>query len=206
MRKRMISPDLFSDPDLAELDKRYLYENLPVLAEDSGCLRWDARVISAELFRFDQPIERVEQLMAELALEDRAWPYEERGKAYAYLPEFRVWQRSLTRWSEPAAIPLPPGIIYEPSEVPNQKGSGRYIWPDSKDALAGADLPLSPTQAKEPNAPTPSELKVLESKGPARSPLAARDTCPDCEGTGYKSRDGQPCNWTPECASARADK
>jgi hypothetical protein len=199
IRKRMISPDLFSDPDLTPLDKRYLYENLPVLAEDSGCLRWDARMIAGDLFRFDNmPLPRIQELMAELVQEGRVWLYEAEGKMWAYLPEFRVWQRSLTRWNEPVTVPLPAGVAFEPSEHENQKGSGRYVWPEPSGALAS----LSPETDKG-SSPTPSELKVLESKGPARSLPAARGVCPDCDGTGVRIRDGKPCDWTSECAAAR---
>lgn len=198
IRRRIISPDLFSDPDLTPLDKRYLYENLQVLAEDSGCLRWDARVIAGELLRFDNlPLARVEEVMEELVHEGRVWLYEAQDKVWAYLPEFRIWQRSLGRWAEPVAVPLPLGVVFEPSDLPNQKGSGRYLWPESR-----ADLG-SPSHKR--SVLTPS--KVLESKGAARGLLAAcpaaRDACPDCDGTGYKTSNGKPCDWTPECTAAR---
>lgn len=97
-------------------------------------------------------------------------------------------------------MPLPLGVVFEPSDLPNQKGSGRYLWPESR-----ADLGSPSPETHKRSSLTPS--KVLESEGPARSlpsgPLAAHDACPDCDGTGYKTSNGKPCDWTPDCAAAR---
>ena len=125
IRKRCVVPDVFSDPDLCPVEKRYLFENLQTLAEDSGCLPWSARFIRGELFRFDTVTATcIQKYMAELVGEGRVWPYESNGKPYAHLPDFRTWQHSLSRWNEPVSVPLPPGIVFIPSDATNQKGSG----------------------------------------------------------------------------------
>ncbi len=169
LHQRIITVDALSEPELSPADKRLVYVGCMMLADDSGCLRWDARTIRGNLFPYgDMEQDRIAEIMAELEADAFAWPYTaDDGRAYAFLPAFPIWQRSRTRQFAPE-VPQPSGITFTPAESMTNKGSGRYEYP-------WTIAELNPSETSHPNdlvssAPNPSSLK-----GGASGPRAGRE-------------------------------
>jgi len=138
LHQRMIGVDALSEPELSPADKRLLYIGCMMLADDAGCLRWDAVTVRGNLFPYDDvELARVAELMHELELDEYAWPYEgSDGRQYAFLRDFPIWQKSRTRQYGPE-VPLPAGITFSPAENRPNTGSGTYSYPTSRAELDG---------------------------------------------------------------------
>jgi hypothetical protein len=176
LKRRMITPDLFADPDLEPASKRVLFVGMLSMAEDSGCLEWKAGLLKALILPFDPAtVADVQGWMDELTAAGRAWTYQREGRTYAFLPDFPRWQGRLIRWGAPDTVPLPSGITFTPSEVKERRGSGTYEWPASLQALDPTELEPKSKEgsaldrtALEPKEPAPYK--------PAGSDLVAPDT------------------------------
>lgn len=133
-KKRMVPPEAAQDSRLLPLAKRAVFIAMHQVAEDSGCLLWDARDIHAVAFPIDpeHTLEDVERFMGELEADKCVWCYDIDGVACAYLPSFQTWQSSLTRLNAPQIVPLPLGITFEANESKNRNKSGNYSWPISE--------------------------------------------------------------------------
>ena len=199
VRQRMIHPPLLNDPGLSPIQKRLVYAAAMMLAEDSGCLPWNARTLRYTALPYETDIvdEDVAKMMVELEEDGYAWPYEVNGSTYAYLPAFPEWSRSLTRFNAPHSVPLPDGISYEEIESKNRWGSCRYSWPKSKREMQGnqstsqpvslpSSLPISLGTAD--SLPAACDQPVLEGQ-PCLCVRADGTHDPDCKicgGTGLK--------------------
>jgi hypothetical protein len=174
LKRRMITPDLFADPDLEPASKRVLFAGMLSMAEDSGCMEWKAGLLKAFTLPFDPAtITDVQGWMDELTTAGRAWTYQREGRTYAFLPDFPRWQGRLIRWGAPDTVPLPSGIRFTPAEAKERRGSGTYEWPAGLQAL-------DPTEF-EPKSKEGSVLDrtVLEPKELAPSLPASSDLVAD---------------------------
>jgi hypothetical protein len=68
MRTRLIRPEFWSDTTMAKLapEVRLTYMGLWCLADDAGYLEWDAEQLAGELYRHENPAERLERVSVEL--------------------------------------------------------------------------------------------------------------------------------------------
>ena len=140
LHQRMIGVDALSEPELSPADKRLLYIGCMMLADDAGCLRWDAVTVRGNVFSYgDVSLERVAELMREFELDEYAWPYiGSDGRQYAYLRDFPIWQKSRTRQYAPE-VPIPPSIIFTAAENRPNAGSGNYVYPESREHFEDND-------------------------------------------------------------------
>jgi hypothetical protein len=185
----MIGVDALSEPELSPADKRLLYIGLMMLADDAGCLRWDAVTVRGNLFPYgDVTLERALTLMTELELDEYVWPYEGTdGRQYAFLRDFPIWQKSRTRQYGPE-VPLPPGITFRPAENRPNAGSGSYTYPESREQLEGSALDPCTQESQNKSSQGSQEQStqehVIALKGPAARPAerpAARPADGDAE-------------------------
>ena len=155
-RKRMIRPEVATDPVLQPLKKRVVYEALMMLAEDSGCFAWKPREVRHAALPFDAETTDAEvaHMLDELDEDERLWSYEIDGDRFGYIVEFPHWQSSLTRWNAPDRVPLPDGIQYTEIESKNRFGSVRYVWPKSERELRGS-VPSQPSIPSIPSIHSP---------------------------------------------------
>ena len=177
LKRRMIVPDLFARPDLQPSAKRLLFAGMLCLAEDSGCLEWNAGLLKALVLPLEEATtDDVSGWLAEYVRDGLAWPYMSEGRAYAYLPDFHRWQGRMARWNAPEAVPTPPGLSFTPFTAKERIGSGLYEWPASREALESKDLEpndLEPNDVNQEKEGESLELKEAASSQPAASPLPA---------------------------------
>ncbi|MDO9556530.1 MAG: hypothetical protein Q7J82_02960 [Coriobacteriia bacterium] len=138
--KRMIDPAVAFDSDLRPLEKRAVYIALHHLAEDSGCFVANPRAVRKAAVPLEADITDAEvaEYLRQLEDEGFVWGYEAEGVQCGFLPDFPVWNRSLTRWNAPREVPLPPGIGFVPHESKNRYESGTYHWAKTPAALGQA--------------------------------------------------------------------
>jgi len=168
LRRRIIPPDVFGDPYLSPTDKRLFYIGLQQIAEDSGCLTWDARTLRAAILIQDGvTLKRVEEVMSELVDDGRVWPYAgANGRRYAYLPDFSVWQKNLGWFSKPEEVPLPVGITFVEYTDKHNAGRVHYDWPATQEELESTGQPDK--AIKQGNESNPSK-RTNELKGGVHS-------------------------------------
>ena len=173
LHQRMIGVDALSEPELSPADKRLLYIGCMMLADDAGCLRWDAVTVRGNLFPYgDVTLDRALTLMTELELDEYVWPYEGAdGRQYAYLRDFPIWQKSRTRQYRPE-VPLPPSITFRPAENRPNAGSGSYTYPESREDFEGSNTEEPQDQNSQGNSTQGNSTQdhVIALKGPAQRP------------------------------------
>jgi DnaD/phage-associated family protein len=131
----MIKASFWSDPDILQWprEKRWFYEGLVQLADDSGCLEDSAFAFKLHLFPSpvdaDITIDVINTWIGELVTEEKAQKYESCGKKCLYLVRFHRHQ-ALRNPGAPE-VPLPQWVTYCPAVG---KGVARYIISDSYDA------------------------------------------------------------------------
>lgn len=137
LHNRQIKATFWSDPDLLQWprDKRWFYEGLTQLADDSGCLEDSSFAFKLHLFPSpldsDMTVELLTKWRDELVGQGKLVPYEVVGKRYLFMVNFHKHQ-TLDKPTPPskASIPLPPWVIWE--EVIDEKGrvsrrQSRYV-------------------------------------------------------------------------------
>jgi len=178
LKRRMITPDLFADPDLEPASKRVLFAGMLSMAEDSGCLEWKAGLLKALILPFDPAtVADVQGWMDAMTDVGTAWTYQRASRTYAFLPDFPRWQGRLNRWGAPDSVPLPSGITFSPSDVKERLGSGTYEWPSSRQELDREELDPKNLNSKEAAdlTGTALDLKDQARTKPASSALQADD-------------------------------
>jgi len=176
LKRRMIVPDLFAHPYLMPATKRLLFAGMLCLAEDSGCLEWNAGLLKALVLPLeDATVPDVKAWMDELEHDGLAWSYSAESRTWAYLPDFHRWQGRLGRWGAPETVPLPSGIVFTPSPVKERAGSGLYDWPESREALDRKALQELDPESPKRKEGTALDLKEGASTQPATSALPADD-------------------------------
>ena len=182
LKRRMVHPDLFADPDFQPPAKALLFVGAMSIAEDSGCLPWRADLLRGMALPFsDITADHVQRYMDGFVDEGRAWTYERQGRTYAYLPDFPSWQGKLIRWNAPDTTPLPAGIIFEAYDAKERNGSGVYTWPTSREALD----PKEALDLKDVN----QEKEVLDFKEPAPPEHRSSGATSESKGHGRKEQD-----------------
>ena len=127
IHNRQIKAAFWNDPDLLQWsrDKRWFYEGLCQLADDSGCLEDSAFAFKLHLFPSpldaDITVELISGWIDELIDQKKLVRYEVQGKKCLYLVNFHKHQ-SLRSPGKPE-VPLPNWIKYIP---PVGKGGGTY--------------------------------------------------------------------------------
>ncbi len=118
MRRRMLSPEFFTDADMiANFDAfgRLFYQGLWCVAEDSGCFEINPLGLKMKIFPGDNiPLEQLQQYIEKLIELDKVVPYEANGRQYGWLKNFHKHQR-LDKPSPPS-IPLPDFIFWHGEE------------------------------------------------------------------------------------------
>jgi len=138
LHNRQIKASFWTDPDLLQWprDKRWFYEGLIQLADDSGCLEDSPFAFKLHLFPSpvdaDITVERITEWVNELVEQRKLVRYVAEGKQCLYLTNFHKHQ-SLRSPAEPE-VPLPPWIKYTPS--PKSRRSGTYVVNAPTDILA----------------------------------------------------------------------
>ena len=94
MRVRLIHPGLFVNPELAKLSvlHRYLFENLPVIADKEGRLEDEPERILVQLFPYDGRRIKVEELLGTLAEHGFIRRYVAEGQPVICIPNFLKYQ------------------------------------------------------------------------------------------------------------------
>lgn len=129
LRNRMVKADFWTDAELLRWprDKRFTYQGIWALAEDSGCIEDDP--FGWKLLLWPSPVdaditvERLEEWRDELVEAGKAIPYEAEGKRYLYLTRFH--QHEKPRNPQSPNLPLPPWVSWEQNSDDPRKG--RYV-------------------------------------------------------------------------------
>jgi hypothetical protein len=128
LHNRLIKASFWTDSDLLQWprDKRWFYEGLTQLADDSGCLEDSPFAFKLHLFPSpldaDITINKISAWVQELVDQGKLYRYKVDNKPCLYLGNFHKHQ-SLRSPAAPV-VPLPPWIKYIPSE--KFKKSGTY--------------------------------------------------------------------------------
>ncbi len=129
LHNRQIKATFWNDTDLLQWprDKRWFYEGLIQLADDSGCLEDSPFAFKLNLFPSPVDADITVELLAkwrdELVEEGKLVRYRVGKKDYLYLTNFHKHQ-SLKNPEKPD-VPLPPWIRWEPYE--SNSRAGKYI-------------------------------------------------------------------------------
>ena len=111
-------------------DKRWFYEGLIQLADDSGCLEDSPFSFKIELFPSpvdaDITMEVMSTWVRELILAKKLVRYKAGEKSCLYLTKFKMHQ-SLKNPEKPS-VPLPPWVTWEPH--PSNPRAGKYVVSD----------------------------------------------------------------------------
>ena len=127
MRRRMLNPDFFTDPDIvANLDYagRLFYQGLWCIAEDSGCFEPNPLMLKMKIFPGDDiPLNIIQDYIDKLTELGKIVLYKVGEKEYAWLKNFHRHQK-LDRPSPPS-IPLPDWLMFHGEE---EFGKQRHKW------------------------------------------------------------------------------
>ncbi len=119
MRKRMLNPDFFTDPDIvASLDAygRLLYQGLWCVADDSGCFELNSLLLKMKILPGDQNIttEDIQKYLDILIEQKKIITYEVNDKKYSWIKNFHKHQ-TLNKPNSPT-VPLPSWITFHGEE------------------------------------------------------------------------------------------
>ena len=111
MRKRVISPEFYSDEKVGALSPvaRHMFVGTWSLADDEGLLRFNSSLIKSTLFMYDKfSLEEIEKAMAEVVEKKLVYVYTsgETSQTYAYVVNFHKHQ--VINRPQPSKLPLPP--------------------------------------------------------------------------------------------------
>ncbi len=128
LHNRQIKGSFWSDPDLIyELsrEQRMFFIGIIQLAEDSGCLEYDARPMKMLLYPADNDItpEILDEWIKKLIQMGKLIIYEVEGKKYLYLKNFHKHQS--LRFMAPPEVPLPPWVQWQQKD--ERERYGKYV-------------------------------------------------------------------------------
>ena len=126
MRRRMLNPDFFTDPDIVSLDPfgRLFYQGLWCVADDSGCFELNALYLKMKIFPGDNiSLDDIQGYIDTLIKQKKLITYHVDGKDYAWLKNFFKHQK-LDKPSPPT-VPLPPWVKFHGEE---EFGNQRHKW------------------------------------------------------------------------------
>jgi hypothetical protein len=130
LRNRMVKAEFWTDAELLRWprEKRFTYQGLWALAEDSGCLEDDP--FGWKLLLWPSPVdaditvELLEEWRDELVAARKAIRYEANGKSYLYLGRFH--DHESPRNPQNPNLPLPPWVIWIADKDSKERSRGRY--------------------------------------------------------------------------------
>lgn len=162
MRKRMLNPDFFTDPDIvANFDAfgRLFYQGLWCVAEDSGCLELNPLFLKMKIFPGDNiELDQIQIYIDKLVDLDKIIDYEVDNKKYGWIKNFHKHQ-TLNRPSPPT-VPLPSWIIFH-GENEFSKRHEYYYEVIEKRPVQDASM----TEERQDQEVTCTEEKLKEVKG-----------------------------------------
>lgn len=129
LHNRQIKAAFWNDPDLLQWprDKRWFYEGLSQLSDDSGCIENSPFAFKLHLFPSplddDISVKLITKWVDELINHEKLIPYESSGKRCLFIVNFHKHQT--LRSPAPPEVPIPPWVTFIPSE--KQRRSGTYI-------------------------------------------------------------------------------
>lgn len=131
LRNRQLKADFWTDPELLRWprDKRWTYQGLWEMAEDSGCIEDDP--FGWKLMLWPSPmdsditVELLTEWRDELVEAHKAVPYEADGKHYLYLRTFH--EHELPRNPQSPNLPLPAWVKWSPDKDTKERSRGRYV-------------------------------------------------------------------------------
>lgn len=127
MRRRMLNPDFFTDPDMVanfDFAGRLLYQGLWCMAEDSGCFEPNPLLLKMKIFPGDDiSLDKIQGYVGKLVELEKVVLYQVDGKEYAWLKNFHKHQK-LDR-PTPPTIPLPEWLVFRGEE---ECGTQRHKW------------------------------------------------------------------------------
>ena len=132
LRNRIVKADYWGDGDLLRMprDKRDTYRGLWAVAEDSGCLEDDPFTWKLLLwpgpFDADITVELLEQWRDELIATGKLVPYHVDGRRYFFIEPFHRHEHP--RNPQKNDLPLPPWVVWVPSEKDPRKGLYKVEW------------------------------------------------------------------------------
>lgn len=175
MRRRMLNPEFFTDPDIvANFDAfgRLFYQGLWCVADDSGCLELNPLFLKMKIFPGDNiSLDKIQEYIEELVGLEKIISYEVDGKGYGWIKNFHKHQ-TLSKPSPPT-IPLPNWIIFHGEEEFDKKRHEYYY--EFKEAGHAQDTPRT-EEGQEEDATCPEE-KLKEVK----LSKVNNNSCPDSE-------------------------
>jgi hypothetical protein len=132
LRNRIVKADINTDPELLRWhrDKRYTYQKIWQMAEDSGCLEddpfgWKLTAWPSPLDA-DITVEVLTRWRDELVEAKKLIPYKAEGKDYLYIKTFH--QHEHPRNPQPNDLPLPPWVTFVYIEVPRSDGRKNKVY------------------------------------------------------------------------------
>lgn len=166
MRKRVLSPGFFENPDLSELEPRarLLFAGLWCVADREGRLTDDVRRIRAAVFPYEPTLD-VSALIAALAAAGFLIRYKAGGEGVIWIPTFLDHQQPHIR-ETPSRLP-----VYVPRSTEGEPKADLGI------AKASPRLPVSvPVPESVPESESvPDSVTVSESNPPRGKVLTIED-------------------------------
>lgn len=173
LRNRQVKADFWNDPELLRWprDKRFTYQGLWAIAEDSGCIEDDPFGWKVILWPSpadaDITVEVLEKYRDEFIAAHKAIAYEADGKRYLYLRTFH--QHELPRNPQSPNLPLPIWLKWVPDKDSKERSRGHYDIDDATLLSQYCDVNVSPVlscpvlsspvlkrEARKPSAPASS--------------------------------------------------
>lgn len=170
MRRRMLNPDFFTDPDIvASLNAygRLLYQGMWCVADDSGCFELNPLLLKMKILPGDQDIttEDIQKYLEKLIDLKKIITYEVDGKKYGWLKNFHKHQ-TLNKPNSPS-VPLPSWITFHGKDEFGNKRHEYYYKINYKDNGKSEDrqsLDSGQTQDRQKKDKSTQEEKLKEEK------------------------------------------
>jgi len=161
-RKRMISPEFFTDPDLSELSvaERYFYFGLICNADDEGRFEASAKNLKRIVFGADDDItaHQVDTMLLNIAVQMRSFKlYEVDNRRYGCFLRWHDWQKP----PKPSPSTLPEYSESSSVMVTNQFGNGSVALPtkERKKEERKKEGSTPPSSTDEPDASSSGECR-----------------------------------------------
>lgn len=151
LRNRQVKADFWNDPELLRWsrEKRFTYQGLWAIAEDSGCIEDDPFGWKVVLWPSPNDADITVELLTgyrdELIAAHKTIPYEADGKRYLYLRTFH--QHEAPRNPQSPNLPLPAWVKWIADKDTKERSRGHYEV-DTETLLSQyCDVTVSPAQS-----------------------------------------------------------
>jgi len=152
MRRRMLNPDFFTDPDIvANLDAygRLLYQGMWCVADDSGCLELNPLLLKMKVLPGDETvsIDDIRDYFDKLIELNKIITYKVDGKEYGWLKNFHKHQ-SLNKPNAPS-VPLPKWITWHGESEKRHERYYEVEYEEYKNNLEGQGTDNGKTEERQ---------------------------------------------------------